>query len=191
MHWRINSYEHALEDAKKSLSLNSDLFEARYLIGIILGRKTDPENPEFLDQALEALISASQINSTNSDLLMRISDLWQRKGESNKARLAMFRAVELSPESNFYLRRYTVLLEKDLDETVRQNSAEISESLHKTLKHMLKLFPNDSWVHAHYGNWAWTNQNYPLAEIHLQRSLEIQSVYPWASLRLGGVYFSQ
>ena len=191
MHWRINSYEHALEDAKKSLSLNSDLFEAHYLIGIILGRKTDPENPEFLDRALEALISASQINSTNSDLWMRISDLWQRKGESNKARLAMLRAVELSPESKLYLRRYAILQEKELDETVRQNSAEISESLHKTLKHMLKLFPNDSWVHAHYGNWAWTKQNYELAEIHLQRSLELQAVYPWASFRLGVVYFSQ
>ena len=127
----------------------------------------------------------------NPDVWLRISDLWQRKGESNKAKLAMFRAVELSPESKLYLRRYAVLQEKELDEAVQQNSAEISESLRKTLKHMLKLFPDDSWVHAHYGNWAWTKEKYALAEKHLQRSLELQAVYPWASFRLGVVYFSQ
>ena len=191
MYWRIKSHELALEDVRKSLILNPDKFEAHYLLGVILGRKTDPENPEMVDQALEALISASQINSTNSDVWMRISDLWQRKGESIKARMAMFRAVELSPESKLYLRSYAVLLEKELDESVRQNSVKISELLSKTLKHMLKLFPGDSWVHAHYGNWAWAKQKYSLAEKHLQRSLELQAVYPWASFRLGVVYFSQ
>ena len=191
MHWRIRNHQLALEDARKARSLNPDLFEAHYLIGVILGRKTDPEDTEMADRALEALISASQINSTNPDVWLRISDLWQRKGESKKAKLAMFRAVELSPESKIYLRRYTVLQEKELDEAVQPNSAEISESLRKTLKHMLKLFPDDSWVHAHYGNWAWTQEKYALAEKHLQRSLELQAVYPWSSFRLGVVYFSQ
>ena len=191
MHWRIKNHELALEYARKAQSLNQDLFEAHYLIGLILGRKTDTEDPEMLDRALEALISASEINSTNPDLWLRISDLWQRKGDSKKARLAMYRAVELSPESKLFLRRYTVLQEKELDEAVQQNSAKISESLGKTMKHMLKLFPDDSWVHAHYGNWAWTQGNYTIAEKHLQRSLELQAKYPWASFRLGVVFFSQ
>ena len=133
-----------LKMPKKARSLNPDLFEAHYLIGVILGRKTDPEDPEMLDRSLEALISASQINSMNPDVWLRISDLWQRKGELKKAKLAMYRTVELSPESKLYLRRYTVLQEKELNEGVLQNSAEISESLRKTLKHMLKLFPDDS-----------------------------------------------
>jgi len=191
MYWRIKNHELALEDARKARSLNPDLFESHYLIGVILGRKTNPEDPEMIGLALEALISASQINNMNPDVWLRISDLWQRKGELKKAKLAMLRAVELSPESKPYLRRYTVLQEKELDEAVKQNSAEISDSLRKTLKHMLKLFPDDSWVHAHYGNWAWTQENYALGEKHLRRSLELQAVYPWASFRLGVVYFSQ
>ena len=56
---------------------------------------------------------------------------------------------------------------------------------------MLKLFPDDSWVHAHYGNWAWTQERYGIAEKHLKKSLELQDIYPWASFRLGVVYFSQ
>ena len=191
MHWRIRNLENALEDAKKAKSINQYLFEAHYLIGVILGRKTDPEDSKLVDEALEALILASQINSANPDVWLRISDLWQRKGESKKARLAILRAVELSPESKIYLRRYTILLEKELDESAQQNSLEIYNSLHKTLQHMLKLFPDDSWTHSHYGNWAWTQEKYFLAEKHLQRSLELQEVYPWASFRLGVVYFSQ
>ena len=191
MHWRIKNHELALKDARKALSLNSDLFESHYLIGVILGRKTDTEDPEMIDQALESLISASQINSMNPDVWLRISDLWQRKGESKKAKQAMLQAVELSPESKLYLRRYTILHEKELDEAVQQNSEGISDSLRNTLKHMLKLFPDDSWVHAHYGNWAWTQEKHALAEKHLKRSLELQAVYPWASFRLGVVYFSQ
>ncbi len=191
MHWRIKNHELALEDAEKAKNLNSNLFEAHYLIGIILGRKTDPEDPKILDRALESLISATKINNTNPDIWLRISDLWQRKDELNKAKLAMLRAVELSPESKLFLQRYTVLQEKELDGNVKQNSSEISDSLSKTLNHMLKLFPEDSWVHAHYGNWAWTQEKYALAEKHLQRSLELQTVYPWASFRLGVLYFSQ
>ena len=42
VHWRIKNHELALEDARKARTLNSDLFEAHYLIGVILGRKTDP-----------------------------------------------------------------------------------------------------------------------------------------------------
>lgn len=191
MYWRINNQQLALDDARKALILNADLFEAYYLIGVILGRKTAPDDPEKSEQALEALITASQINSMNPDIWLRISDLWERQGEPEKAIQAMLRAVELSPESKLYLRRYTVMQEKELDQPTRNNSDEIAESLHKTLKHMLKLFPEDSWVHAHYGNWAWTQEKYALAEKHLLRSLELQSPYPWASFRLGVVFFSQ
>ena len=68
MHWRIKNHELALEDARKARSLNPNLFETHYLIGVILGRKTDLEDQEMIDRALEALISASQINSINPDL---------------------------------------------------------------------------------------------------------------------------
>ena len=54
MHWRIKNHELALEDAIKARSLNPDLFESHYLIGVILGRKTDPEDQEMIDRALEA-----------------------------------------------------------------------------------------------------------------------------------------
>ena len=186
MNWRIKNHELAIEDARKAQNLNQGLFEAHYLIGVILGQKKGSE-----DRALEALISASKINSTNPDIWFRISELWLRKGQSKKARLAMHHAVELSPGSNLYLRSYSVLLEKELDEDVHQNSVEISKSLGKSLKHMLKLFPDDSWVQAHFGNWAWTQGKYALAEKHLKRSLELQTIYPWANFRLGVVYFSQ
>ena len=191
MNWRIKKNELAIEDARKAQSLNQNLFEAHYLIGVILGQKTYSADPEKIDRALEALIYASQINSTNPDVWFRISELWLRKGESKKARLAMYRAVKLSPESKLYLRSYSVLLEKELDENEQLFSTDISKSLGKALKHMLKLFPDDSWVQAHYGNWAWTQEKYTLAEKHLKRSLKLQTVYPWANFRLGVVYFSQ
>ncbi len=191
MYWRIDNQQLALDDAGKALSLNADLFEAHYLIGVILGRKTVPDDPEKSEQALEALITASQINSMNPDIWLRISDLWERQREPEKALQAMLRAVELAPESKLYLRRYTVMQEKELDQATQNNSEIIAESLHKTLKHMLKLFPEDSWVQAHYGNWAWTQDKYALAEKHLGRSLELKSPYPWASFRLGVVFISQ
>ena len=52
MHWRIKNHELALKDARKALSLNSDLFESHYLIGVILGRKTDTEDREMIDLSL-------------------------------------------------------------------------------------------------------------------------------------------
>ena len=56
---------------------------------------------------------------------------------------------------------------------------------------MLKLFPKNAWVHAHYGNWAWTQNNFSLAEMHLKKALGLQIIYPWANFRLAVVYISQ
>jgi len=191
LYLRLEKQQLALNDARKALSLKPDLFEALYLIGVILDQRTASNVPDQSEQALDALIAASEINGRNSDLWLRISTLWERRGETHQARLAMLRAVELSPESKLYLRRYADLQEKELDLTSQKYSDEISESLHQTLKHMLKLFPDDIWVHAHMGNLAWTQEKFVLAETHLLRALESKSPYPWANFRLGMVYLSQ
>ena len=191
LYLRLEKQQLALNDARKALSLKPNLFEALYLIGVILDRRTASNVPDQSEQALEALIAASKINGQNPDLWLRISTLWERRGETHQARMAMLRAVELSPESKLYLRRYADLQEKELDLTSQKYSNEISESLHQTLQHMLKLFPDDIWVHAHMGNLAWTQEKFVLAETHLLRALESKSPYPWANFRLGMVYLSQ
>ena len=191
LYLRLEKQQLALNDARKALYLKTNLFEALYLIGVILDQKTVSNVPNQSEQALEALISASKINGTNPDLWLRISTLWERRGEIRQAKLAMLRAVEISPETKLFLRRYVVLQEKELDQTIQKFSTEIEESLHRTLHHMLKLFPDDTWVHAHIGNLAWIQGKFELAETHLLRALEANSTYPWANFRLGVVYLSQ
>ena len=190
LYLRMKKHQFALVDAKKALVLNPNLFEAHYLVGVILGRDTLPEEPAQLKKALDAFISASKINVRNPDLWLRISVLWEKLDDTHKAKLAMLKAVELSPESSLYLRRLIILQEKELDEVSLENTVLIAGELEQTLSHMLKLFPNNSWVQAHYGNWAWTQEKFILAETYLQRALEIKSIYPWASFRLGVVYLS-
>ena len=151
LYLRLEKQQLALNDARKALSLNPDLFEALYLIGVILDQRTASNVPYQSEQALDALIAASKINGQNPDLWLRISTLWERRGEIHQARLAMLRAVELSPESKLYLRRYADLQEKELDLTSQRYSDEISESLRQTLQHMLKLFPEDIWATRTYG----------------------------------------
>jgi tetratricopeptide (TPR) repeat protein len=191
LYWRMEKQQLALADAQKAITLQADLFEAHYLTGVILSRKTTPNLPDQSEKALDAFISASEINERNPDLWLRISVLWERIDDIHKAKLSMLRAVELSPESKLYLRRLTVLQEKELNQASQQNSLEITEDLRKTLLHMLKLFPDNSWVQAHYGNWFWTQDKFVTAETHLRRALTLNSNYPWASFRLGVVYLSQ
>ena len=191
LYWRMEKHQLALADAQKAITLQPDLFEAHYLTGVILSRKTDPNVTDQSEKALDSFISASEINARNPDLWLHISVLWERIDDIHKAKLSMLRAVELSPESKLYLRRLTVLQEKELDQASQQNSVEITEDLRKTLLHMLKLFPNNSWVQAHYGNWAWTQDEFETAETHLRRAITLNSKYPWASFRLGVVYLSQ
>ncbi len=172
--------------------MKPDLLKLFYLIGVILDRKTASNVPDQSEQALDALIAASKINGRNPDLWLRISTLWgKRRGETHQARLAMLRAVELSPESKLLPSPLCGFAGKELDLTSQKYSDEISESLHQTLQHMLKLFPDDIWVHAHMGNLAWTQEKFVLAETHLLRALESKSPYPWANFRLGMVYLSQ
>ena len=191
LYWRMEKPESALNDIQKALALMPDLFEALFFKGVILDRKTAPNLPDHSEQALAAFIAASEIDNRNPELWLRISALWERRADMNKAKLAMLRAVELSPESKLYLRRFTVLQEKELDHASQENSVKISEALRQTLLHMLKLFPENSWAQAHYGNWAWTQNQFVLAEKHLGRALELNSNYPWASFRLGVVFLSQ
>ena len=191
LYWLMKKHQPSLVDARKALALNPNLFEAHYLIGVILDRKTASNVPGLTEQALDAFIAASLINDQNPGLWLRISTLWDRLGDTHQARLAMLRSVELAPESKIYLRRFVILQEKELDKASLKNSVVVEESLQRTLLHMLKLFPNDGWVHAHYGNWAWTQEQHSLAEKHLKRSLELYSPYPWANFRLGMVYLSQ
>jgi len=191
LRWNMDKKKLALADARKALKINPDSFEALYLIGIILSHNSDKNYPEKLDKALEKLFLASEINSNNPDIWLRISTLWERKKNIRMARIAMIRAVEISPESETYLRRLTLLLEKELDEKVSENYINISKSLRDTLLHILKLFPKNSWGHAHYGNWAWTQKKFSLAEKHLKNALRLKPDYPWANFRLAIVYISQ
>jgi len=191
LRWNMNKKNLALADARMALKINPDSFEALYLIGIILSHKSDQNTPEKIDKALEILFLASEINSNNPDLWLRISTLWEKKKNIRMARIAMIRAVELSPESETYLRRLTLLLEKELNEKVSDNYNNISKSLRNTLLHILKLFPKNSWGHAHYGNWAWTQEKFSLAEKHLKDALRLKPDYPWANFRLAVVYISQ
>ena len=191
LYWRMEKHQLAFEDAQQAITLQPNLFEAHYLSGVILSQETKTDEPDKSEKALEAFISASEINGRNPDLWFRISILWERREDIHKAKLAMLRAVELSPESKLYLRRLTVLQEKELNQASLENSVEIANELRQTIKHMLKLFPDNSWVHAHYGNWAWTQEKFVTAEKHLRRSLTLKSNYPWANFRLGVVYFSQ
>ena len=190
LYWLMEKQQLALADAQKALTLKPDLFEAHYLVGVILGDKSALKFPEQSEEALDAYIEASKINDRNPDLWLRISSLWEKRGDTHKAKIAMLRAVELSPESKLYLRRLSVLQEKELDGSSQKNSTEIAEELQQTLLHMLKLFPENSWVHAHYGNWAWTQEKFVLAEKYLRRALKLNSTYPWASFRLGVGYLS-
>jgi len=191
IYWLMKKHESGLNDARKALSLNPDLFEAHFLIGVIFDSKTDSNFPRKSENALDAFIAASLINDQNPGLWLRISTLWDRLGDIHKAILAILRSVELAPESKLYLRHYVILQERALDKASLKNSAEFGKSLQLTLLHMLKLFPDDGWINAHYGNWAWTQGKYSLAEKHLKRSLELYSPYPWANFRLGVVYLSQ
>jgi len=191
LYWRMEKQQLALADVKKALTLQSDLFEAHYLNGVILSHKNDLNVSDQAEKALDAFIRASEINDRNPDLWLRISALWERLDDTHKAKMAVLRAVELSPESKLYLRRLTVLQEKELDLASQENAVEIAEDLRQTLLHMLKLFPDNSWVQAHYGNWAWTQEKFVTAETHLRRALILNSNYPWANFRLGIVYLSQ
>ena len=177
MRWNMAKTNLALADARTALKIKPDSFEAHYLIGIILSHTSDQNTPEKIDEALEMLFLASEINSNNPDLWLRISALWEMKKNIRMSKLAMIKAVELSPGSEPYLRRLTLLIEKELDETTSENYFKLSEYLRETLLHMLKLFPKNSWAHAHYGNWAWTQNKYTLAEIHLKNALKFQLVY--------------
>ncbi|MBC8258199.1 MAG: tetratricopeptide repeat protein [SAR324 cluster bacterium] len=191
LYWRLKKQQLALVDTRKALELNQNLFEAHYLLGVILSQQLISNEADYLEQALDAFIAASRINDQNPDLWLRISTLWESRGELHQAQLAMLRAVELEPEVKLYLRRYAVLLEKELDEANQSDTIAAAKSLQKTLQHTLKLFPEDSWTQAHYGNWAWTQEKYLLAEKHLQKSLELHPSYAWANFRLGIVYYSQ
>ena len=191
MRWNRGKKYLALTDARKALKIKPDSFDALYLIGLILSQNLDKNSAEKNDKALETLILASEINDKDSDIWFRISALWENKKNIHLAKKAMLKAIEISPESESYLKRLTLLLEKELDETSSENSFNISETLRKTLVHMVKLFPQNSWVHAHYGNWAWTQENYYLAEKHLKIALNLNPEYPWAYFRLAIIYLSQ
>ena len=191
LYWRMEKQQLALADTQKAITLQPDLFEAHYLNGVILSRESPSDEPGQSEKALDSFISASEINERNPDLWLRISALWERLADIHKAKLAMLRAVELSPESKLYLRRLTVLQEKELNQASQENSVEIADELQQTILHMLKLFPDNSWVQAHYGNWAWTQEKFVTAETHLRRALTLNSNYPWANFRLGVVYLSQ
>ncbi len=191
MRWNKDKKDLALADAKKALKIKPDSYDALYLIGLILSNTSDKNSPSKIDKALNILISASEINANNHDLWLRISVLWERKNNIHMAKLAMLKALEISPESQRYLRRLTLLLEKGIDGSVSENSIKISKYLRETLLHMLNLFPNNSWAHAHFGNWAWSQKKYPLAEKHLKKALSLKPIYPWANFRLAIVYISQ
>jgi tetratricopeptide (TPR) repeat protein len=133
----MEKHQLALADAQKAITLQPDLFEAHYLTGVILSRKTAPNVPDQSEKALDAFISASEINERNPDLWLRYFCFMGENYDIHKAKLSMLRAVELSPESKLYLRRLTVLQEKELDQASQQNSVEITEDLRKTLLHML------------------------------------------------------
>mgnify|MGYP006118979977 FL=1 len=191
LYWRMEKQQLALADTQKAITLQPDLFEAHYLNGVILSRETPSNEPGQAEKALDSFIRASEINERNPNLWLRISALWERLADIHKAKLAMLRAVELSPESKLYLRSLTVLQEKELNQASQENSVEIADELRQTILHMLKLFPNNSWVQAHYGNWAWTQEKFVTAETHLRHALTLNSNYPWANFRLGVVYLSQ
>jgi len=191
IHWNMGEKNLALVDTQKALKLSPNFFEALYLAGVILSYDTEKISEEQSDQALEYFIRASQINDKNPDLWLRISTLWESRNNINMAKIAMRKTLDLSPESKLYLRRFVVLQEKELDEANQENSFQIAQSLQKTLLHMLELFPQNAWVHAHYGNWAWTQDNFPLAEKHLIHAKKLKQIYPWASFRLGVVYQTQ
>ena len=116
--------------------------------------------------------------------------IWKNKN-TKMAKMAMIKAVEISPESEPFLRRLVVLLEKELDETIEKNTFKVAKTLRQTLLHMLKLFPKNAWVNAHYGNWAWSQGDFSVAEKHFNYSLKLKPIYPWASFKLGIVYISQ
>ena len=189
--WRMKKKQLALADALKVITLQPDLFEAHFLIGVIYSMETGPNVLDQSEKALDSFIRASEINDQNPDLWFRISALWERRKNVHKAKLAMLRAVELSPESKLYLRQLVFLQEKELDQASHGKTLKIQEDLRQTLLHMLKLFPDSSWAEAHFGNWAWSQEKYATAEKHLRRALILKSNYPWASFRLGVVYLSQ
>ena len=191
MRWRIEKKALALADARKSLKIKPDSFDALYLIGVILSNDSNSISKEQLNKALQMLISASEINSNNPELWLRISALWEKKNNIHMAKIAMIKAVEISPESEIYLRRLTIILEKEMDEADNENLSKISRTLKITLLHMLKLFPKNSWVHAHYGNWALSEGKFQLAEKYLKNALRYKPIYPWAYFRLAFVYISQ
>ena len=105
LYLRLEKQQLALNDARKALSLKPDLFEALYLIGVILDQRSPSNVPDQSEQALNALIAASEINGRNPNLWVRISTLWEKRGETHQARLAMLQAVEISPTTKLYLRR--------------------------------------------------------------------------------------
>ena len=189
--WNMGKKYLALADARKALKINENSFDALFLIGVILSQKLDGNYENKFDDALKMLIAASEINDDDPDLWLRISLLWESKKNFHMAKLAMIKAVKLSPESEPFLQRLTLLFEKELAISLNENPSKISGSLKETLLHMLKLFPQNYWAHAHYGNWAWSQEKYSLAEKHLKKALKLNPVYAWAHFRLADVYISQ
>ena len=70
----MKKHQPSLVDARKALALNPNLFEAHYLIGVILDRKKVSNVQGMTEQALDAFIAASRINDQNPGRWLRMKD---------------------------------------------------------------------------------------------------------------------
>ncbi|MEL0179436.1 MAG: tetratricopeptide repeat protein [Deltaproteobacteria bacterium] len=180
-HWSKARPNKALQDLETLFKLDPENFEAHYLAGLIrIGIGED-------EKALENLIKAGSLQDGHAEIWSHIANLWNRLGEPEKALAAIRKALELAPESYPYLQQYVNYLEARLDTHQSETIAE----LRVTLKQLMWLESEDSWVLAHSGYLSWQEGELEQAEAQLTRALELQPDYPWARFRLGSVYMSR
>ena len=177
---KMEEIKAAHKDLLESIRLNPKSYESHFLLGMVLARNGK------LEAALESLIEATRYNDKQAELWFQISKIWMYLEDLNKAESSILRALELEPEKLSYLKFYVSLLEQRYDD----NDINVFKKAQSSLETLLELFPEDSWVLAHYGNFLWIQGKYNRAESHLLDALKKKDPFPWAQFRLSSIYMA-
>ncbi len=172
---KLQHISQAEADFKIALARNPESFEIHLLFGFLKIQQ------EKLDEALQFLLKAADIDPNYAEVWRQISLIREHQGEYTLAVIAMQKALELNPDDYAFLKSYAMLLE---------DYGEIRE-LEKVLQAMLHLFPENAWVHAHYGNLAFHQQQFAQGVKHLKQAIRYRQDYAWAYIRLGAIYAEQ
>ena len=172
---KLKRFPRAEADFNNALAQDPRSFETNLLLAFSKIQRQE------LNQALEFLVKAAGIDPNYAEVWRQISLIRERLGEYTLAVEAMRKAVELNPDNFEFLKSYAFLLEEHGD----------TSELELVFQAMLHLFPENAWVHAHYGNLAFHLQQYALGTKLLKQAIELRHDYAWAYFRLGALNAEQ